>query len=119
MLDGIAESSTPEVRRHLSSSLEMTFIEDQDALSAASKDQLRSHFKGWVSGTFPAENPHVIWQFHPGESPFQRYRYFFQVDEDALYSSNIYDPSKPPGSENDRRSYLNFVDGYWVSLVDR
>lgn len=115
----IANSDTPEINRLLEDNLKMTFIEDQNEFDGASKDQLRAHFQGWIADAFSAENPRATRKFDPDMVPPPRYRYFIQIDEDALRSV-LYDPEKPQGLPGQERwGYVNFVDGWWKSLGER
>lgn len=112
----ILESNTPELNRPLNNSLEMTFIDDRATFDNASKDQLRAHFQGWAVDAYSAENPRTVVGFDPYLGPPPRYRYFIQIDEDALRSI-LYDPEKPQGLPGlERWGHVNFVDGWWKSL---
>lgn len=115
MQEELEDCKSPELTARLSESLDLKFFEDKDAFNGASKDQLRAHFRQRAADAFPAENPRGI-QGAPGDSPFQRYRYFIQIDDDALRSINE-NPPQPSGFP--RGSYVNFVDGYWESLNDK
>ncbi|KAJ5653981.1 hypothetical protein N7490_000984 [Penicillium lividum] len=68
------------------------------------KEELRSHFQGWVAETFPSENPCAEKKLIHDDEPVPRYRFFFELDEDALRSC---------GSTS--LGHANFVDGFWGS----
>ncbi|KAJ5195728.1 hypothetical protein N7449_006207 [Penicillium cf. viridicatum] len=65
------------------------------------KEELRVHFQEWVADSFSAENPRADQKLLYDNEPVARYRFFFEIDEDALRSCG----SKSSG-------HANFVDGF-------
>ena len=115
MQEELEDSESPEITARLSKRLDLTFFEDKNAFDGASKDQLRTHFQQWAAGAFPIENPRGI-EGPLGDSPFQRYRYFIQINADALLSIN---ENPPRASGFPRGSYVNFIDAYWKPLNEK
>ncbi|KAI6840176.1 hypothetical protein KC342_g3003 [Hortaea werneckii] len=76
--EDMADSDVPEVANFL----EWTFVDDRESLEGASKDYLRARHKAWAAKAFRAENPRALYDTSDGP----RYRYFIQVDEEALQS---------------------------------
>lgn len=107
----IEDSGSPELTARLRERFDLTFFEDKDLFNGVTKDQLRAHFRQWAAETFRLENPRGIPSL-PGDSPWQRYRYFIQIDDDALRSNF----ECPQAYGYPRGCYVKFVDGYWKSL---
>ncbi|KAJ5604263.1 hypothetical protein N7537_007219 [Penicillium hordei] len=85
--------------------LEFIFIEDKAKFDGASKEELRTHFQEWVADSFSAENPRADRMLLYDNEPVARYRFFFEIDEDALRSCSS---TKSSGN-------ANFVDGFSLS----
>jgi hypothetical protein len=101
----MAGSDAPEV----ASSLEWTLVEDP-SLHGASKDQVRARHKQWATQAFTTEQPRAH-EYQTFGDP--RYRYFIQVDEEALQSV-----VSAPGIDPSGTSFVNFVDSQWKSLSE-
>jgi hypothetical protein len=99
--DDMADSDAPEA----ADSLEWTFVDDRVTLDGASKDQLRARFKQWAAGAIVAENLRAEQNQTFG---VPRYRYFVQVDEQALQSV-----LSAPALDPSRKGFVNFVDSQW------
>ncbi|PLN85292.1 hypothetical protein BDW42DRAFT_160830 [Aspergillus taichungensis] len=95
----------------------MTFIEDRAIFQNASRDQLRAHFQPWARNAYRAENPRVTGDLDPEVDAPPRYGYFVQVDEDVL--SSVVDGEGLVGRRGMRSSYVNFVNGWWMSYGER
>ncbi|KAJ5849578.1 hypothetical protein N7455_009434 [Penicillium solitum] len=82
--------------------LKFVFIEDKAKFDGASKEDLRAHFQEWVADSFSAENPRADQKLlYDDKEPVARYRFFFEIDEDALRSC---------GTESS--GHANFIDGF-------
>lgn len=103
----IANSDTPEI----GDSLMWTFIEDRNTLDNAFKDQLRVHFRDWAAKAFDAENPRREQRLY-GTIFCARYKYFIQIDEDALRSV-VYDAPQATEGDPYGEGYVNFVKADW------
>ncbi|KOS39278.1 hypothetical protein ACN38_g9886 [Penicillium nordicum] len=90
-----------EINEAMFDKLKFIFIEDKAKFDGASKEDLRAHFQEWVADSFAAENPRADQKLLYGNEPVARYRFFFEIDEDALRSCD----SKGSG-------HANFVDGF-------
>ncbi|CRL22544.1 unnamed protein product [Penicillium camemberti] len=90
-----------EINEAMFDKLKFIFIEDKAKLDGASKEDLRAHFQEWVADSFSAENPRADQKLLYDNEPVARYRFFFEIDEDALRSC---------GSESS--GHANFVDGF-------
>lgn len=66
--------------------LEFIFIEDKPKFDGASKEEQRAHFQEWVADSFSAENPRADQKLLYDNEPVARYRFFFEINEDALRS---------------------------------
>lgn len=86
-------------------SLDIIFIEDKTKFNGASREELRAHFQEWVADSFAGENPQADQKLLFDDEPVPRYRYFFEMDEDALRSCG--------GDAHE--GHANFVDGFWSS----
>jgi hypothetical protein len=75
-----------ELNEAIFDKLEFVFIEDKAKFDGASKEELRAHFQEWVGNSFSAENPRADQRLLYDEEPVSRYRFFFEIDEDALRS---------------------------------
>jgi hypothetical protein len=84
--------------------LQFTFVEDKAKFDGASKEELRAHFQDWAAKTFPSENPCAEKKLLYDDEPVPRYRFFFEIDEDALRSC-----------DSTSSGHANFVDGFWGS----
>ncbi|KAJ6183809.1 hypothetical protein N7519_005110 [Penicillium mononematosum] len=93
-----------ELNEAIFEKLKFVFIEDKAKFDGASKEELRAHFQEWVGNSFSAENPHADQKLLYDDEPVSKYRFFFEIDEDALRSCS----SKGSG-------HANFVDGFWSS----
>lgn len=89
-----------EINEAMFDKLEFIFIEDKAKFDGASKEELRAHFQEWVADSFSAENPRADQKLLHDNEPVARYRFFFEIDEDALRSC---------GSQSS--GHANFVDG--------
>jgi len=112
-------SETPEAATSLAESLEWTFVEDRVALDGASKCQLRESFKEWAVRNIATEQPRAQTQAETQEDPgptfwIPRYRYFIQVDEEALQSVLA-----APKDDFHEGGFINFVDSRWKPMGDR
>jgi hypothetical protein len=110
-------SYTPEAAKSLTDNLEWTFVEDRVALDGASKSQLRERFKKWAVQSIVTEQPRAQAETERDPEPtfwIPRYRYFIQVDEQALQS--VLDA---PESDFYEGGFINFVDSRWKPLGDR
>ncbi|KAJ5111310.1 hypothetical protein N7532_001845 [Penicillium argentinense] len=102
-----------KMRDILSDTLKITFIEDKEKLNGASKDQLRAHFQQWVTDSFQAENPDADKDLIHHSEPVPRYRYFFEIDDQALRNC-LWDVGQS-AEKGSGEGYANFIDGYWTS----
>ncbi|ROW12363.1 hypothetical protein VMCG_00679 [Cytospora schulzeri] len=97
----------------LPESLEWMFVEDQGALDGASREQLRARFNAWVPEAVKIEDMSVVPVLEVYRLPyfqhfFSQYRYFVQVDEEALREL----------VDTDWKDYMlfghvKFVDPWW------
>ncbi|KAI7203894.1 hypothetical protein KC316_g962 [Hortaea werneckii] len=101
--EDMADSDVPEI----ANSLEWTFVDDRDSLEGASKDNLRARHKAWAAKAFRAENPRAV--YDTSDSP--RYRYFIQVDEEALQSV-----MSAPECDMLGEGSVDFVDSQWEPM---
>lgn len=97
-----------ELNEAMFDKLQFNFVEDKAKFEGASKEELRAHFQDWVAKTFPSENPCAEKKLLYDDEPVPRYRFFFEIDEDALRSC---------GSTSS--GHANFVDGFWGSSSQR
>ncbi|KAI0157095.1 hypothetical protein GGR52DRAFT_189768 [Hypoxylon sp. FL1284] len=85
----ITESDAPEI----ADSLEWTFVQDKRTLEGATRAELRSRFRAWASEAVVAENPRAAGAEplyrRPAAQLTPRYRYFIQVDEEALREGHL------------------------------
>lgn len=93
-----------ELNEAMFDKLQFVFVEDKAKFDRASKEELRAHFQDWVAKTFPSENPCAEKKLIYDDEPVPRYRFFFEIDEDALRSCN-----------STSSGHANFVDGFWGS----
>jgi hypothetical protein len=93
-----------ELNEAIFDKLEFVFMEDKAKFDGASKAELRAHFQEWVANNFSAENPGADQKLLYDDEPVSRYRFFFEIDEDALRSC---------GSGGS--GHANFLDGFWSS----
>lgn len=91
-----------EINEAMFDKLKFVFIEDKAKFDGASKEDLRAHFQEWVADSFSAENPRADQKLlYDDKEPVARYRFFFEIDEDALRSC---------GTESS--GHANFIDGF-------
>ncbi|OOQ85078.1 hypothetical protein PEBR_31278 [Penicillium brasilianum] len=93
-----------ELNEAMFDKLHFIFVEDKAKFDGASKEELRAHFQDWVAKTFPSENPCAEKKLIYDDEPVPRYRFFFEIDEDALRSLS-----------STSSGHANFVDGFWGS----
>lgn len=106
----ISNSDTPS----LADSLKWTFFDSAAAFNSASKDQLRRHFRAWARSAAVAENPRA--QRLGLELHAPRYRFFVQVDGEAMES--VLANSDVTDSNPHETGYVNLVDAQWRSQAD-
>ncbi|KAI7466088.1 hypothetical protein KC357_g7469 [Hortaea werneckii] len=99
----MAYSDVPE----LADSLEWTFIEDRNSLEDASKDHVRTRHREWAAEAFRIE----IARAASDTFDCPRYRYFIQVDEEALQSV-----LSAPECDMYGGGYVDFVDSQWEPM---
>lgn len=90
-----------EINEAMFDKLKFIFIEDKEKFDGASKEDLRAHFQEWVADSFSAENPHADRKLLYDNEPVARYRFFFEIDEDALCSCS-----------SESSGHANFIDGF-------
>ncbi|KAJ5746031.1 hypothetical protein N7520_011213 [Penicillium odoratum] len=100
----ISSDPRSEVNEAMFDKLQFVFVEDKAKFDGASKEELRSHFQEWVTKTFSSENPCAEKTLIYDDEPVPRYRFFFELDEDALRSCGA-----------TSLGHANFVDGFWGS----
>ncbi|CAI7569256.1 unnamed protein product [Penicillium discolor] len=91
-----------EINEAMFDKLKFVFIEDKAKFDGASKEDLRAHFQEWVADSFSAENPRADQKLlYDDKEPVARYRFFFEIDEDALRSCST-----------ESSGHANFIDGF-------
>ncbi|KXX75929.1 hypothetical protein MMYC01_207423 [Madurella mycetomatis] len=102
--ESIAESDAPQIAEKL----DWVFVKDP-ALERATRDELKRRFRAWAR----AENP----SYDINNTPYcrgSRYKYFIQVDEDALRSvlDDPNDPTNPANRVDLQGGHVNIVHAW-------
>lgn len=94
----------------------LTVMDDQQLFDAASTDDIRRHFRTWVTENYTHEQPQALVgeekleEWRRVESP--RYRYAVIIDSESLHSI-IDDAPAPPEKDQHGKGWVKVINKSW------